>query len=96
MQKKGYKRFLPLTNKILVKPNQPSDMFNKIFLPEDKKNKPNSGVVLAVGPDVKLTKPGNKVYFDKFNNTNLTIDDEKLLVIKEEYVYLVEGEGEDK
>ncbi len=63
-----------------------------IVIPDSATEKPNQGEVLAVGPGNRLetgelqpltVKVGDRVLFGKYSSTELKIDDEEVLVIKE-------------
>lgn len=63
-----------------------------IIIPGKAAEKPNQGEVVAVGPGTTLDSgelrpltvaPGDRVLFGKYSPTELTIDGEELLVIRE-------------
>lgn len=63
-----------------------------IIIPDNAKEKPQEGEVVAVGPGarddggqlVELTvKPGDRVLFGKWSGTEAKIDGEELLIMKE-------------
>jgi chaperonin GroES len=63
-----------------------------IIIPDTAKEKPMEGEVMAVGPgtrgdDGKLhpldVKPGDRVLFGKWSGTEIKIDNEELVVMKE-------------
>jgi chaperonin GroES len=55
-----------------------------IYVPDVAKEKPQKGVVEAVGSEVKEVKAGNTVLFDKYSGSKIKINDVEYLVIKEE------------
>lgn len=55
-----------------------------IYVPDVAKEKPQKGVVEAVGSEVKEIKAGNTVLFDKYTGSKIKIDDVEYLIIKEE------------
>ena len=68
-----------------------------LFIPDTAKEKPQEGEILAVGPgrfddgkrvpmDVKV---GDKVLFGKYSGTEVVIDGEPLLIMKESDVLAV-------
>jgi len=57
-----------------------------IYVPDSAKEKPQRGIVRAVGKDVKNLKVGDQILFDKYSGSKLRIDDEECLIIKEEDV----------
>ena len=85
--------FRPLHDNVLVKRLEPSEeKWGGIIIPDTAKEKPQEGNVLAVGPG-KLQDDGsrravgvavgNKVLFGKYAGTEITIDGEELLVMRE-------------
>ena len=84
----------PLGTRVLVKRIEPEEQKSEggIFLPDTAKEKPMEGEVIAVGegaynddgdrikPDLKA---GDKVLFGKWNGTEVKIDGEDLLIMKE-------------
>jgi chaperonin GroES len=55
-----------------------------IYVPDVAKEKPQKGVVDAVGSEVKEVKAGNTVLFDKYSGSKIKINDVEYLIIKEE------------
>lgn len=84
----------PLFDRILVKRNdEPSQTKSGLFLPETAKEKPVEGTVLAVGNGrVKdsgevtplQVKTGDKVVFGKYAGTEIKIDGEDRLILRED------------
>ncbi|MBN2500491.1 MAG: co-chaperone GroES [Anaerolineales bacterium] len=83
----------PLGNRVVVKPQEEEEITaGGIVLPETAKEKPQRGEVLAVGPgerndkgdavalDVKV---GDKVLFAKYAGTEIKLDGEKVLILRE-------------
>lgn len=83
----------PLGGRVVVEPIEQEEITaGGIVLPETAKEKPQKGVVLAVGPgdrdedgkripmDVAV---GNKVLYAKYGGTEIKIDDKKLLILRE-------------
>ncbi len=85
----------PLNDRVVVRPVEKEETFagGQLVLPETAKEKPQQGEVLAVGPgrfdengtkrvplDVKI---GDQVLFAKYGGTEIKIDEEKLLILKE-------------
>jgi chaperonin GroES len=86
-------KFRPLQDRVLIKP---SDNENKskggIIIPDTAKEKPMQGKVVAAGPGArdengKLTpmgvKVGETVLYGKWSGTEVKIDGEDLLIVKE-------------
>lgn len=57
-----------------------------IYLPDTAKEKPAYAVVEAVGPDVKSIKKGDKIIYESFKSTEVTVDGKEYLIVKEEDV----------
>jgi chaperonin GroES len=92
----GYR---PLGDRLLVKPN-PSEEKTKsgIVLPDSAKEKPQEGKVIAVGEGAKddsgkkipmEVKVGDVVLYSKYSGTEVKIDGEEHLIIKESDVLAV-------
>jgi chaperonin GroES len=84
----------PLFDRILVKRNEePTKTKSGLFLPEANKEKPSEGTVLATGAgkladDGKISpltvKVGDRVVFGKYSGTEIKIDGEDRLILREE------------
>jgi len=83
-------------DRILIQRNEePSRTKSGLFLPEAAKEKPSEGTVLAVGQgrvsdDGKVTplavKVGDKVLFEKYSGTEIKIDGEERIILREDEV----------
>jgi chaperonin GroES len=83
----------PLADRVVVEPmEQEEKTASGIILPETAKEKPQKGIVIAVGPgrygeeDERIpmdVKEGDKVLFAKYAGTEVKMDDKKLLILKE-------------
>ncbi len=92
----------PLGDRVVVRPTeQETTTASGLVLPETAKEKPQQGVVIAAGPgrrdddgkriamDVEV---GNSVLYAKYAGTEIKIDNEKLLILKEsDILAIVEG-----
>jgi len=86
-------RFRPLHDRVVVRRITSDDKTaGGIIIPDTAKEKPQEGEVVAVGPGGrdeagKLipidVKPGNRVLFGKWSGTEVKIDGEELLIMKE-------------
>ena len=85
--------FKPLHDRVLVKRVQ-SDEKTKggLIIPDSAKEKPAEGEVVAVGEGARKdsgeliapsVKPGDRVLFGKWSGTEVTLDGEELLIMKE-------------
>ena len=86
-------KFRPLHDNVLVKRLETTEeKVGGIIIPDTAKEKPQEGNVLAVGPG-KLQDDGtrhalgvavgNKILFGKYAGTEITIDGDELLVLRE-------------
>jgi len=86
-------KFKPLHDRVLVK-RQEQDTKTKggIIIPDTVQEKPMEGKVIAVGSgarneDGKVTpldvKAGDKILFGKWSGTEVTIDGDELIIMKE-------------
>jgi len=86
-------RFRPLHDRVVIRRvEQEEKSSGGIIIPDTAKEKPMEGEVIAVGPggrdeNGKLIpidlKPGNRVLFGKWSGTEVKIDGEELLIMKE-------------
>ena len=84
----------PLQDRIIVKRlEEESKTAGGIFIPETAKEKPQRGEVIAVGNGKKTedgkvlpidVKVGDKVLFGKYAGTEIKIDGEELLIMRED------------
>ena len=85
--------FVPLGERVVVKPiEQDQQTKGGIFLPDTAKEKPMQGKVMAVGPGgrdeagklVPLdVKKGDKILFGKWSGTEVKLNGDELLIMKE-------------
>ena len=84
----------PLFDRVLVK-RVDSDTKTKggLFIPDSAKEKPQEGLVLAVGAGKSLdsgetatmqVKAGDRVLFGKYSGTEIKVDGEERLIIRED------------
>ena len=84
----------PLQDRVIVKPSEAEEKTKSgILLPDAAKEKPTKGKVIAAGPgklDEKSGKPmelgvraGDTVYYGKYSGTDVEIDGEKLVILRE-------------
>ena len=92
----------PLHDRVLIKRLEEQDAkHGSIFIPDTAQEKPMEGEVVAVGPGArdeagKLhpldVKTGDRVLFGKWSGTEVKIDGQELLIVKEADVMgIVEG-----
>ena len=78
-------KFKPLKNRVFVKYSEEAEKTaGGIYIPESAKEKPQKGVIEAVGSEVKEIKVGDVILFDKYSGSKINIDNNEYLIIKEE------------
>jgi len=88
------KKFTPLQDRILVKRLEEKEMKKGgIIIPDTAKEKPQEAEVIAVGPG-KVTKDGtrqpmgvkvgDKILFGKYSGSEVKLDDEEYLIMRED------------
>jgi len=97
---KGKLKISPLADRVVIRPLEETEqMRGGLYIPDTAKEKPQQGEVIAVGPGrfekgehVKMElKVGDKVLYGKYSGTEVTIDTEQLLIVKESDVLAVVG-----
>ncbi len=89
----------PLADRLVVKRTQEEEKTKGgIIIPDTAKEKPLEGVVVAVGSGKALkngknvpldVKAGDKVLFGKYSGTEVKVDGEELVLLREEDVLAV-------
>ena len=97
---KGKVKIQPLADRVVIRPlEETSQMKGGLYIPDTAKEKPQEGEIIAVGPGrvekgdkvpMEL-KVGNRVLYGKYSGTEVTLNDEQLLIIKESDVLAVIG-----
>ncbi|MGX6961033.1 MAG: co-chaperone GroES [Candidatus Karelsulcia muelleri] len=75
---------IPISERVLIKPFQAENKTKSgIIIPENAKEKPQEGIILVVGKEVKntLLKVGEKVLFKKYSGTKINYKQKKYLII---------------
>ncbi len=85
--------FKPLHDRVLIRPIAPEKKTSGgVIIPDTAQEKPMEGEALAVGPGARdeqgrllpmEVQPGQRVLFGKWSGTEIKIDGEELLVVKE-------------
>ena len=86
-------KFRPLHDRVLVKRiEQEEKTSGGIIIPDTAKEKPMEGEIVAVGPGARKedgeiapldVKAGDRVLFGKWSGTEVKIDGQELLIMKE-------------
>jgi len=75
----------PLADRVaMVREEAMAKTSSGIYLPDNAKEKPVLAKVVAVGPDVKGVKTGDKVVYKEYSTTELKVDGTEYLLVKEE------------
>ena len=96
--------FRPLHDRILIKRIEEKETAKGgIIIPDTAKEKPQEGEVIAVGSgkrdeDGKVVpldvKAGDRILFGKYSGTEIKLDDQEYLILKEEEVLgILEGKS---
>ncbi len=93
MAKATEKKLRPLGDRVVIKPTAREDMTKSgIVLPDTAKEKPQEGLVIAVGPGRILddgkrepidVKVGQKVLYAKYAGTEFKIEGDDLLIVSQ-------------
>ncbi len=86
-------KIAPLQDRVVIQPSAKEEVTKSgIYLPDTAKEKPQEGKVVAVGPG-KLTddgkhiaidlKVGDKVLYSKYAGTEIKLDEEEYLILRE-------------
>ncbi|MHB1224350.1 MAG: co-chaperone GroES [Gemmatimonadaceae bacterium] len=90
----------PLADRVVVKATEETEqMRGGLYIPDTAKEKPQQGEIVAVGPGrfeegqrvpMEL-KVGDKVLYGKYSGTEVTVDAEQYLILRESDVLAVVG-----
>jgi chaperonin GroES len=91
----------PLHDRVLVKRVEEKEVIKGgIIIPDTAKEKPMEGEVIAVGPGKVMedgkragmdVKAGDKILFGKYSGTEIKIDDQDYVIMREEEILAVLG-----
>jgi len=78
----------PLADRVVVEPKEAEEKTaSGLFIPDSAKEKPQQGVVVAVGPGTKdvtmEVKAGDTVLYGKYSGTEVTVDGKKCLILRQ-------------
>jgi len=89
----------PLADRVIVKPMEAAEKTKGgIILPDTAKEKPIEGTIVAVGPgkvtedgkQVKFeVKEGDKVLYGKYSGTEVTVEGEEYLIMRESDIFAI-------
>ena len=95
-------RIQPLSDRLVVKVMEVTEEKTKsgLYVPDTAKEKPQKGKIVAVGPGKRAengtvipmeVKEGNIVLYGKYSGTEVTIDGEDYLIMRESDVLAIVG-----
>jgi chaperonin GroES len=83
----------PLHDRVLVRRTESEEKTSGgLIIPDSAKEKPSEGEIVAAGPGARkdsgeliemAVKPGDKILFGKWSGTEVHLDGEELLMMKE-------------
>jgi len=85
----------PLHDRVLIKRIEEKESIKGgIIIPDSAKEKPQEGEVVAVGSGRREkgelipldVKPGDRILFGKYSGNDIKVDDEELLILKEDEI----------
>lgn len=89
----------PLADRVLVKPIEPMEVKKGgIIIPDTAKEKPMQGKVIEIGTGRQTeegkiipmsVKKGDKILYGKYSGTEISIDDEEYLIMRESDVLAI-------
>ncbi len=91
----------PMADRVVIEPlEEMEEMRGGLYIPDTAKEKPQQGTVIAVGPgrrtdqgeliEVELKK-GDKILYGKYSGTEVTVDGNEYLIVRESDVLAVLG-----
>lgn len=89
----------PMADRVVVEPlEETEEMRGGLYIPDTAKEKPQQGMIVAVGPGrlndegeripMEVTE-GDRVLYGKYAGTEVTVDGQELLIIKESDVLAI-------
>ena len=89
----------PLSDRVVIQPAEPDEQVQGgIIIPDTAKEKPQKGKIVAVGPGkvsdtgqtiAPTVKVGDTVLYGKYSGTEVTIDGEDYLIVRESDILAV-------
>lgn len=84
----------PLADRVLIQPTAAEEVTAcGIIIPDSAKEKPLRGIIVAVGNGTKeeemILKEGDEVLYGKYAGTELDVDGEKMLIMRQNEVMAV-------
>jgi chaperonin GroES len=92
--------FHPLADRVLIKPEDESGEKRSpsglIILPDLGKTRPTIGFVAAIGPECDDLELGDKVLFGKYAGSEIKLNDEEMIICRNEDILGVITEEPDE
>ena len=89
----------PLSDRVVVRPLEDDEqMWGGLYIPDTAKEKPQQGEIMAVGPGkvsdqgeriAPDVKAGDKVLYGKYSGSEVTVDGEEYLILRESDVLAI-------
>jgi len=84
----------PLADRVIIEPaKQEEKTAGGIIIPDTAKEKPQKGIVLAVGSGKKdepmTVKAGDTVIYGKYSGTELSFEGKEYIIMKESDIYAI-------
>jgi chaperonin GroES len=84
----------PLSDRVVLKQLEAEEKTKSgIILADSAKEKPQEACVIAVGPGTKdvtmQVKAGQKVVYSKYAGTNVKLDDEEYIIVKQDDILAI-------
>ena len=89
----------PLADRVVVKAlDEAEQMRGGLYIPDTAKEKPQEGEIVAVGPgkvnddggrSPMEVKPGDRVLYGKYSGTEVTVDGDEYLILRESDVLAI-------
>lgn len=84
----------PLADRVVIKAAEAEEKTKSgLYIPDNAKEKPQRGIVMAAGPGKKdeptVVKVGDTVLYGKYAGTEITVDGEELLIMRESDIFAI-------
>ncbi|HPG42082.1 MAG TPA: co-chaperone GroES [bacterium] len=89
----------PLADRVVVKPVEEKEVKQgSIIIPDTAKEKPQQGTIIAIGAGkiaengskiAMEVKVGDKILYGKYSGTEVTVDGEEYLIMRESDIFAV-------
>ena len=84
----GKSPITPLADYVVVQQEEAqTKTASGLYLPDKGAEKPKIANVLAVGPAVKDVKPGDRVVFGGYSNTDIKVEGADYMLVRNENIY---------